>query len=421
MRPTEKIRSIWVAAVIVTMTVVMISTPTSRQGAGDPISGLSGVTFIAGADEGEDYVQGEVVVELKARRNAQEIAARHTMTVLDDLEDDVYLFGILDGRTVQQAIDELNADRRDVKSAEPNYKLQPPEVDQRSVAFVDQRSVAFVDGVSPADYFAQTALLLIQAGAAQATGARGGGVTVAVIDTGVDVGHPTFNGNTVQGYDYVDNDTNAAEEGSGPAYGHGTMVAGIIALVAPESTVLPVRAFDADGVSKASKVSQAIRYAARRGVEIINMSFGAGKKATPIEKAITFASRQGITLVASAGNDDTSFPEQYPASDQAVLGIAATDNNDVRAAWSNYGSHIAVCAPGVSIYSAYPGGRFAWGDGTSYAAAFVSGEAALLYSTGSANVEQTIKSTAVNIDSLNPGFRNLLGSGRIDALAAVQQ
>jgi thermitase len=244
---------------------------------------------------------------------------------------------------------------------------------------------------------------------------------VAVIDTGIDTGHPAFSGDLAQGHDFLDNDDDPSEEGRGRIFGHGTMVAGVIALLAPEVTIMPLRAFDSDGTGKASKVGQAIRYAARNGADVITMSFGTTKKTAPIEKAIAFASRRGVTLIASAGNNDTSFPVQYPASDRNVLAIAATDNADIKAEFSNYGDHIAVCAPGVSIYSAYPGNRFAWGDGTSYAAAFVSGEAALVLSSRGGNVDQIIKTTAVNIDDLNPNFRRLLGFGRIDVLAAVSQ
>jgi thermitase len=372
---------------------------------------LGDLALMARAD-GNNFVNGEVVVELKPRRNAGDVAARHNMTVLEDLEDDTYLFGILDSRTVEEAVAELKADHRDVRSAEPNYLLKVPEVDQRSVAWVDQRSVAWVDGESPPEYFDQYAMQLIRATEAQES-ADGSGVTVAVIDTGVDTDHPTFD-NVVQGYDYVSHDNNPAEEGSGPAYGHGTMVAGIVALVAPRATVMPVRAFDSNGIGTAANVGNAIRYAARNGADVINMSFGVSTESAPIRSAIEFASRQGAVLIVAAGNSNTSVP-QYPASDEDVLAVGATDNADNKADFSNYGSHIAVGAPGVSIYSAYPGGRFAWGDGTSYATAFVSGEAALVLSVGGGDADQIIRDTAV------PCCGGLLGNGRIDALAAVSR
>jgi len=300
--------------------------------------------------------------------------------------------------------------------AEPNYLLRVPEVTQRSVAWVDQRSVAWVDGESPADYFSQSAVDIIRAKQAQKI-ADGTGVTVAVIDTGVDTTHPAFR-SVVQGYDFVDNDNNPKEVGNGIAYGHGTMVAGVIALVAPQATIMPLRAFTSDGFGRASDVSQAIRYAARHGAHVINMSFGMADEFGPVREAIAFASKLGVTLVASAGNDNSSVVE-YPASDEHVLAVAATDSNDVKASFSNYGFSIDVCAPGVDIYSAYPGGQFAWWSGTSFAAPFVSGEAALVLSVGGSNAGEIIQATAVNIDRKNPRYRGLLGSGRIDCLAAV--
>jgi len=139
------------------------------------------------------------------------------------------------------------------------------------------------------------------------------------------------------------------------------------------------------------------------------MSFGLPRESVPIRNAIEFARSQGLVLIAAAGNNNTSVP-QFPASSPSVMAVAATDQYDLKASFSNYGSHIAVAAPGVSIYSAYPGEGWAWWSGTSFAAPFVSGEAALLLSIGR-SVDR-IQSTAVPVGSG-------LGSGRIDCLAAV--
>lgn len=363
---------------------------------------------------------GEVICQLRPGRSALTVARRHNLQLIGDLEDDFYLFSYTSLATAWQVINQLRADG-DVQFAEPNYWVRVPEVEQRSVAFVDQRSVAFVDGLSPTDYFGQYAVTLIRAKEAQAI-TQGEGVTVAVIDTGIDGGHPAIAARRlVSGYDFVDKDGNPAEVAGGMAYGHGTMVAGIISLVAPRARLMPIRAFDADGIGKISEVATAIRYAARRGADVINMSFGVPGSSVPalLRAAVDYAARRGVVLVASAGNNNTSSPE-YPASDDDALTVAATDNGDVKAPFSNYGSHIDVSAPGVSIYSAFPGGRFGWGSGTSYAAAFVSGEAALAISAGRWNVRSAILQSAVNIDRLNPGYGGLLGRGRIDVLGAVR-
>lgn len=364
--------------------------------------------------------RGEVICQLKPGRSAVTVAQRHNLQLVGDLEDDFYVFSYTSPATTWQVINQLRADE-DVRSAEPNYWVRVPEVEQRSVAFLDQRSVAFLDGVSPTDYFGQYAVTLIRAKEAQAI-AQGEGVTVAVIDTGVDASHPAIaSRQLVSGSDFVDKDGDPAEVAGGMAYGHGTMVAGIIGLVAPRARLMPIRAFDADGIGKVSEVATAIRYAARRGADVINMSFGVPSSSGPavLRAAVDYAARRGVVLVASAGNDNTSSPE-YPASGDDVLAVTATDSGDVKAPFSNYGSHIDVSAPGVSIYSAFPGGRFGWGSGTSYAAAFVSGEAALVISAGRSNVRWAILQSAINIDRLNPGYAGLLGRGRIDVLGAVR-
>lgn len=363
---------------------------------------------------------GEVICQLKPGRSALTVARRHNLRLVGDLEDDFYVFSYSSPANAWQVISQLRADS-EVRSAEPNYWVRVPEVEQRSVAFLDQRSVAFLDGLSPTDYFGQYALTLIRAKEAQAI-AQGEGVTVAVIDTGVDASHPAIAARRlVSGYDFVDKDGNPAEVAGGMAYGHGTMVAGIIGLVAPRAQLMPIRAFDPDGVGKISEVATAVRFAVRQGADVINMSFGIPGGTVPpvLRAAIDYAARRSVVLVASAGNDNTSSPE-YPALDKDALAVAATDNADVKAPFSNFGSHIDVSAPGVSIYSAFPGGRFGWGSGTSYAAAFVSGEAALVISAGRSNVRWAILQSAVNIDRLNPGYAGLLGRGRIDVLGAVR-
>ncbi len=384
--------------------------PGSLWAVKDFVSKAGDVAFVAHADN-NGYVSGEIIVELKSRRDPYEVAGGHNMVVLEDLEDNQYLFGIPDSRTVTQAGAELIADHRNVKSAEPNFRLRMPEVDQRSQAFVDQRSQAFVDGQSPGSYYDQYAAVAIGAPEAQ-TVADGNGVMVAIIDTGVDTSHPALSGRLFSGYDYVDNDSNPSETGMGVAYGHGTMVAGVVALVAPGAIIMPIRAFSSDGLGKASKVANAIRYAARRNADVINIAFGMSDESNPIRKAIEFAAQRGAVLVTSAGNDNTSFP-QFPASDENVMAVGATDETGNKADFSNYGFHVDVAAPGVNIYSAYPGGQWVWWSGTSFAAAFVSGGAAMVLSAGGGDPAQIIQDTAI------PCCGGLLGSGLIDLFAAV--
>jgi thermitase len=405
MRPKTTTRTLSVTIIGLLIALVLASVPAPRR----VIHDLVTVT----ASARNNYKDGEILCGLKSGVRMNEVARRHNLSVKKDHGGNQYLLEINDWRTVEEVAAKLSDDPR-VIWAEPNYwfDLDQLGTDQRSAAAIDQRSTAYIDGVSPTDYFTQYAMPLIQAPAAHAL-ATGTGVTVAVVDTGVDSSHPAL-GNVTFGFDFVDNDTDPSEVGGGLAYGHGTHVAGVVALVAPGATVMPVRAFDSNGYGDASTIASAIQWAAGSGADVINMSFGMyGKEPKVLKNAITSAHNQGIVLVASVGNDNSNSP-RYPAKDGSnnVLAVAATDQNDQKASFSNYGSSVKVCAPGVSIYSAYPGGGWAWWDGTSFAAPMVSGEAALLLSAGKSNVENTIKDSAVNVGSG-------LGSGRIDCLAAL--
>ncbi len=207
-----------------------------------------------------------------------------------------------------------------------------------------------------------------------------------------------------------------------PAHGHGTFCAALIAAIAPDAMIMPLRTFDDAGNADAFIIARAIRYAAQHGADIINMSFGMTAESNAVKQAVRFAVDRGVTVVASAGNNNSAAP-QFPASINNVLGVAATDLMDKKASFSNFGSDIYVDAPGVYIISAYPGGYYALASGTSFSAPFVSGEAALIRSAQSGKNNSTDKPVAdgtVNIDSKNPGLAHQLGFGRIDMVRALQ-
>jgi subtilisin family serine protease len=205
---------------------------------------------------------------------------------------------------------------------------------------------------------------------------------------------------------------------SNPAYGHGTLCAGVIAAVAPGAMIMPIRAFDENGGSDFFTLAKSIRYAASHGAQVINMSWGTLTNSKAIQSSIDFALQSDVTLIASAGNNDTSSP-QYPASYSNVITVASTDLNDVKASFSNYGRTIEVDAPGVNIISAYPNGLYGMVSGTSFSAPMVAAEAALLRSNGTNQVTSPITSGTVNIDAYNPNYVGMLGTGRIDVLKTV--
>lgn len=164
----------------------------------------------------------------------------------------------------------------------------------------------------------------------------------------------------------------------GPAFGHGTMVAGIIHLVAPRARILPLRAFDADGNGNTFDAVQAIHYAAREGAKVINLSFTLDDDSETLANAIAYALSWGAICVASAGNDGSSVVV-YPAAAPGAIGVAATDLADFVASFSNYGGDVVeLAAPGVSVITTYPGGTWAAASGTSFSTPWVSGAIALL-------------------------------------------
>jgi subtilisin family serine protease len=161
-------------------------------------------------------------------------------------------------------------------------------------------------------------------------------------------------------------------------FGHGTMVAGVVHLVAPEARIMPLKAFGNDGQGYTSDIVRAVYYATHNGAKVINMSFSRPTSSPEIKRAVDYAIGRGVIPVASAGNDGKSAAV-YPAAFGNVMGIASTSNVDIRSTFSNYGTtNVWVAAPGEGIITTYPGGGFAATWGTSFAAPFVAGAAALL-------------------------------------------
>lgn len=411
MRLNIRARLLSLAAMTFVISMLVPSTPLP-SGAGNGFLGKAvNLTFGVEAAGDQPNNDSEVVCQLRPGASAVVVAARYAMTIKRSMQGNTYVFTLPRTLPMQLALSRLRTDP-DVRSAEPNYAVGIPEVSQRSVAFVDGSS-------SSTNYYFQDALGQIRARDAWPI-ADGSGITVAVIDTGIDATHPVFT-HITRGYDWVGNDPNPSEVSGGPAYGHGTMVAGIIVAVAPGATIMPLRVFRPDGTGDAADVADAIVYATDHGADIINMSFGLSEISAAIQRSILYAWIRGVALIGSAGNANSSLV-QFPANDLAhVVSVAAVNGQDNKADFSNYGNYVDVCAPGTNIHSAYPGGQFAVGGGTSHATAFVSGEMALVLSEGGGWARSAIENSAVNIDALNPGYRNQLGKGRIDALAAVSQ
>jgi subtilisin family serine protease len=293
--------------------------------------------------------------------------------------------------------------------------------------------------------------------------ATGRGILIADINSRVDLGHPALRGHMAAGYDFVasrpadvvglnddqstagfldddqstagflDDDQSTAGflDGNGiqllagtnllnsGAADHGTFCAGILAVVAPDASIMPLRAFDDNGNTDLFTLAKAIRYARRNGAQVLNMSFGTLTDAKVVREAIEYAKAGNVLLVASAGNNNTSAP-QFPAAYPGVLAVAATDELDVKSSFSNYGSYVYVDAPGSHIISAVPGAQYSIANGTSFSAPMVAGMGALVRSLTYTDTAGKIAKSTVVIDKNNPKYTGQLGYGRIDVLKAVK-
>ncbi len=293
-----------------------------------------------------------------------------------------------------------------------------------------------------------------------AYGVTGAGI-VAVIDTGVDPTQPVLQsilpGSAspqsilVAGYDFTRNIPGSASElndvnqssvgvSTSPAYvnqssmaivdqtsalnfqqpqyaafGHGTMVAGIIHLVAPTAQIMPLKAFSANGSGYLSDILRAIYFAVQNGASVINMSFSFYGYSEELGRATKFATTHQLICVASAGNDGKE-EYVYPAAYAAVMGIASTSNNDTLSSFSNYGNDLVwVAAPGEGIVTTYPFGTYAAGWGTSFSTAMVSGAAALLLSVRNTCNESCAERSLAHAVPIS----SAVGNGRVDVYQAV--
>jgi thermitase len=370
----------------------------------------------------EGYRSGEICVGLQSGVEIDEINARYGTYIKELIPGStIYLLGLPPGRNMEKVVERMNADL-DLLFAEFNQQLQLPEVRQTSHAFIDQVSHAFIDGQSPVNFYGQQSVENLCLAEAHEF-SRGSGVRVAVIDTGLDFNHSLFAERIAWPiYDFVDDDGNPSDEQDGAASGHGTFVAGLIALTAPDAKIMPLRAFSSDGRGTSFDIARAIRFATDEGVDVINMSFGMLEDDKLIKDALKYA-RPRVYLVASAGNDNLNTI-QFPADTvNFILSVTSTTTNDIKAPFANYNSKMYAAAPGVLLYSAYPGERWAWWSGTSFSTALVTGEAALLLSLNpslkSENLNRIIILSGIDIDSLNPQYKNKLGR-RIDYRAAIK-
>ncbi len=304
-----------------------------------------------------------------------------------------------------------------VIAAQPNRVVNIPQSHQISHGFLDDDSESYVESVSPGEYYLQTAAYQVGCPSAHET-ATGAGITVSIVDNGCDPAHALLQGHLLpDGYDFWSMDDDPSPD-SGEVASHGTFVAGMILRAAPDVMLLPIRSFDGDGSGTVFAAAAGIEYSIDAGVDIINLSFGMDDQDALIDRGLQRAADSGIVVIASAGNDSLMEPAPFPASDSTTIAVAAVDDQDIKTAISNYGTFIDVCAPGQDLYGPFIGSD-AWGywQGTSFAAGWVSGLAALLREKHPAEavdwIRGAIEDGCDDISAANPGMDGLLGAGRV--------
>lgn len=258
-------------------------------------------------------------------------------------------------------------------------------------------------------------------------------IKIAILDSGIDTDHPDLAGKVVASADFT---------GSGieDNYGHGTHVAGIAAANTNNSTgvaglgnnsvLMNVKVLNNEGYGAYSWIANGISWAVQNGAKVINMSLGSSQRSLTLQAAVNHAWENGVVLVAAAGNSNNPS-RTYPAYYSNCIAVAATDNNDTKASFSSYGKWVDVAAPGENIYSTFPNHPFYlqtvydrsqnydFGSGTSMSTPFVSGLAALVWSTDYGTSAQSVRDQIEQTADVVPGTGSYWRWGRINACNAV--
>lgn len=306
----------------------------------------------------------------------------------------------------------------DVVYAEPVYRRYATGVLQRA----------------PNDPFAARQWALNRIGAPQAWDISTGRpeVIVAVIDTGINRNHEDLAGRVTEGYNFVNNTSNAMDDQS-----HGTFGAGVIAAAGDnglgvagmcwQCKVMPIKVLNSQGAGRTDWAARGVRWAVDRGAKVINMSLGGLGASQAEHDAIKYAVSKGAIVIAAAGNEAADGnPIEYPAAFEEVTAVGATDINDARAFFSNFGSYLDLSAPGVNIVSTGADDNlngYGTESGTSFSAPYVSGLVALVWSVNPGlsdrEVMRIIAQTADDLGAAGPD--DYYGFGRINAARALQQ
>jgi hypothetical protein len=253
--------------------------------------------------------------------------------------------------------------------------------------------------------------------------AQGTGVTIAILDTGIDSTHPDLSPQLVPGWNFFDNNNNVAD-----VHGHGTNVAGVAAAagnnaigvtsVGYRAKIMPLRVTDTSGNGFFSLMASALTWAADNGARVANISFLGVSLSASVDSAAQYMRSKGGVVVTGSGN--TGGLRTDPPTPSMTV-VAATDSNDAKASFSSWGDYVDIAAPGVSIWTTWQGGVYAGMSGTSASSPVVAGVYALMMSAkpglAPATYDSILFSTAQDLGGT--GWDQQFGHGRVNAAAAV--
>jgi thermitase len=400
------------------------STETLPLGSGSDVGRLNPTDFPDGS-----YRTGELAVALKDpnRENLDELLDEYSSSIYEGSGEVISALG--DG-TIEQVIrlrlrpgvDELEAARllSDcplVKRAEPNVIFHAATTNPNDTLYTNgqQYNLNGTYGVRANEAWD------IQKGSA--------GLTLAVIDTGMDYNHEDLIGRRVDGYDFYNNDSDPRDDN-----GHGTMISGAacantnnakgVAGMDWNAKIMPLKALGANGEGSLDNVVNSIYRAANNGANVINMSLTSTTYSKELQDAVEYAHSRGCVMVAAAGNEGDSRID-YPAGLTYVIGVGSIDDTGIRSSFSNHNSFVDLVAPGKKIFGPYigaGGNQYAWGSGTSEATPQVSGAALLLLAQypGSSPEEVWRRLEDGARDLGAPGYDEEYGWGLLDINASLR-
>ena len=374
-------------------------------------------------------------------------------TEQDTLETDpstIYRLQLKPGTDVEHAVDALTR-LPEVTFAEPDYLAYSADISEPTPSQLSSALTVTQLTIDDPLYSQQWGLAKIDIENAWDDTYGSPTVTIAVIDSGIDLTHVDLQNNLwvnpgetagnsvdddsngyiddVDGWNFVFSSNDVWDDN-----GHGTLVAGVaagiggngqgIVGVCPECRIMPIKVMQASGVANYSDIAAGVLYAAQKGAKVINLSLGGYANSNTLKNAIdTAVNTYGVVVVAGAGNDNLNTPF-YPAAYDNVLAVAGTAEDDAKLDFSNYAAWVDVSAPAVNVRTTALGGDWANGSGTSIASPFAAGLAGLLRvlhpDWNQATICSQIVHTTDNIDSINPTFFGMLGSGRLNAGVAMQ-